>query len=190
MHHLPAESVADERDGPNSLMVIGFLLIMAPIWLEAMDYLWWLMIPGAIIFVLGIIIKVSKGEASPTQALATGLEPVLPTSRGIEFIEKIVSYADNPDTAYLEVAPQPEGTHPVMQGITGREYDQSFGEFDAGYSMDDYARQTNFNEFALDNYDEFAADHGHESAMPIGWRDPVYTWYNEAEEWNNPAAFW
>lgn len=172
--------MAKEQDPGKSLMTVGFLVGMVPIYTESVPTLWPLFIVGAVIFVIGLIIKVSQSGDTIARSFAVGLNPHLPTSKGVDFLERIVNIADNPDTATMDIGAQPAGTHPTMGGVLSTEFSSQ------GSS---YASSSNRGGFQPESYDQFG-EHGHESVLPIPDRDPVSTWYNPEDEWQNPVRYW
>ena len=171
--------MGDKQDPGTSLMSVGVMVGMAPIWVDEPS-LWPLYIVGAILFVIGLIIKVSQSGETIGRSFAVGINQHLPTSKGVDFLEKVVGFADNPDTATMDVGKQPAGTHPSMGGILSTEFSSQ------GTS---YASSSIRGEFQPDSYDEFG-EHGHERVLPISDRDPVSTWYNPEDEWQNPTRYW
>ena len=171
--------MAKEQDPGKSLMTIGFLVGMVPIWIDEPG-LWGFYIGGAVIVLIGVVVKASQTGDTFTRSLAVGINPHLPTSKGVDFLEKVVGFADNPDTATMDVGKQPAGTHPSMGGILSTEFSSQ------GTS---YASSSIRGEFQPDSYDEFG-EHGHERVLPISDRDPVSTWYNPEDEWQNPTRYW
>ncbi|HIG20298.1 MAG: hypothetical protein CXT67_08510 [Methanobacteriota archaeon] len=170
----------DDSDLGGSLMTIGFLVGMAPIWAESTSTLWPLFIVGPIIFVIGLIIKVSKSGDTIGRTFAVGINQHLPTSKGVDFLEKIVNIADNPNTSTMAVGKQPAGTHPSMGGILSTEF---------SFQSESYASSSNRGEFQRDSYDQYG-QHEHERVLPLTDRDPVSTWYNPEDEWQNPVRYW
>ena len=56
--------MAEEQDLGKTLMTIGILLFMAPIWLDMVGALWFLFIVGLAIAFVGIVIKSSQSGES------------------------------------------------------------------------------------------------------------------------------
>ena len=172
--------MAEEQDPGTSLMWVGGMICMVPIWTESVSTLWPLFIVGPIIFIIGLMIKVSQSGDTIGRAFAVGINEHLPSSKGVDFLERVVNIADNPDTSTMPIGKQPEGTHPIMEGILSTEF-SSQGE--------SYTNKSNRGEFQPDSYDEFAK-HGHERVLPLLDRDPVFGWYNPEDEWQNPVRYW
>ncbi len=177
--HSFGSSMAQEQDTGKSLMTIGFIVGGIPIWVDEPS-LWPLYIVGAILIITGVIVKSSQTGDPLTRSFAVGINPHLPTSKGVDFLEKVVGFADNPDTATMDIGKQPAGTHPSMGGILSTEFSSQSSS---------YASNSNRGEFQPDSYDEFG-EHGHERVLPISDRDPVSTWYNPEDEWQNPVRYW
>jgi len=178
--HPFGSSMAKEQDPGKSLMTIGFLVGMIPIYTESVPTLWPLFIVGAVLFLIGLIIKASQTGDTLGRSFAVGVNPHLPTSKGVDFLERVVNIADNPNTSTMPIGKQPAGTHPTMGGVLKTEFSSQ------GSS---YASNSNRGDFQPDSYDEFG-EHGHESVLPISDRDPVSTWYNPEDEWHNPVRYW
>ena len=177
--HPFGSSMAKEQDSGKSLMTIGFMVGMVPIWVDEPS-LWPLYIVGAVLFLIGIIVKASQTGDTLVRSFAVGINPHLPTSKGVDFLERIVNIADNPDTATMDIGKQPAGTHPTMGGVLETEFSSQ------GSS---YASNSNRGEFQSDSYDEYG-EHEHERVLPLSDRDPVSTWYNPEDEWQNPVRYW
>ena len=171
--------MGDKQDPGTSLMSVGVMVGMAPIWVDEPS-LWPLYIVGAILFVIGLIIKVSQSGETIGRSFAVGINQHLPTSKGVDFLERVVNIADNPNTATMDIGKQPAGTHPSMGGILSTEFSSQ------GTS---YASSSIRGEFQPDSYDEFG-EHGHERVLPISDRDPVSNWSNPEDEWQNPTRYW
>jgi hypothetical protein len=174
-------------DPGKSLITIGILVFMIPIWIDMVSTLWFLFIVGPVLALVGVLIKSAQSGESMSRLLAVGVNQfentemaILPTSIGVDFLEKVVGIADNPDTTVMPIGKQPAGTHPTMGGVLETEFSSQ------GSS---YASNSNRGEFQPDSYDEFG-EHGHESVLPISDRDPVSTWYNPEDEWHNPVRYW
>ena len=178
--HPFGSSMAKEQDPGKTLMTIGFLVGMIPIYTESVPTLWPLFIVGAVLFLIGLIIKASQTGDTLGRSFAVGVNPHLPTSKGVDFLERVVNIADNPNTSTMPIGKQPAGTHPTMGGVLKTEFSSQ------GSS---YASNSNRGDFQPDSYDEFG-EHGHESVLPISDRDPVSTWYNPEDEWHNPVRYW
>ena len=194
--HLFGFSMAKEQDPGKALMQIGVFVCVVPFWIEDVSTLWPLFIVGPIIFIIGLIIKVSQSGQSFPMTAAQGIAPHLPTSKGVDFIEKIVGIADNPDTAVMSIGKQPEGTHPTMLGISDSEFTSQAESYGRGYNQGDftfdsesYGGSSNRSDFEVDEYDEYT-DHGHERVMPLDIVDPVSHWSNPVDEWHNPTKYW
>ena len=194
--HLFGFSMAEEQDPGKALMVIGGLIFMIPIWTEMVGTLWFLFIVGAALALVGLLIKAGQTGQSLPMTAAQGISPHLPTSRGVDFIEKIAGIADNPDTAVMSIGKQPKGTHPTMLGISDSEftsqaesYDRGSNQGDFTFDSESYGRSSNRSDFEIDEYNEFA-DHGHERVLPLDIVDPVSHWSNPVDEWHNPTKYW
>ncbi len=172
--------MAEEQDPGKSLMTIGFIVCLLPVWTDSVSTLWPLFIVGPILFLIGLFIKVAQSGESVSRSFAVGIHEHLPTSKGVDFLERVVNIADNPDTSTMAIGQQPVGTRPTMEGILENQY-----EFDGG----SYSKSANQGGFAPDSYDEFAV-HGHERVLPLLDRDPVAGWYNPQDEWQNPVRYW
>ena len=172
--------MAKEKDPGSSLMQVGFFLCAAPIMVESVSTLWPLFIVGAIIFIIGLMIKVSQSGDTIGRTFAVGINPHLPTSKGVDFLERVVNIADNPNTSTMPIGKQPAGTHPSMGGVLETEFSSQGSSYDSSSIR---------GEFQPDSYDEFG-EHGHERVLPISDRDPVSTWYNPEDEWHNPVRYW
>lgn len=172
--------MANEQDPGKSLMTLGFFVCMIPIWADSVSSLWPLFIVGPIIFIIGLILKVSQSGETVSRSFAVGINEHLPTSKGVDFLERVVNIADNPDTSTMPIGAQPVGTHPTMQGIMDNEF---------AFQGESYNSSPNRGEFQPDSYDEFSK-HGHDRVLPLLDRDPVYGWYNPEEEWQNPVRYW
>ena len=178
--HPFGSSMAKEQDPGKSLMTIGFLVGMVPIYTESVPTLWPLFIVGAVLFFIGIIVKASQSGDTLGRSFAVGVNPYLPTSKGVDFLERVVGFADNPDTATMEIGKQPPGTHPSMEGILETEF---------SFQSESYASSSKGNVFQIESYDQYG-EHEHEGVLPISDRDPVSGWYNPADEWQNPVRYW
>ena len=178
--HLFGFSMAKEEDPGKFLMTIGILVFMVPIWTEMIDTLWYLFIVGASVFLVGVMIKVGQTGQSLPMTATQGIAPHLPTSKGVDFIEKIVGFADNPDTAVMPIGKQPEGTHHTMLGISASEFTSQ---------AESYDRSSNRGDFENDEYNEFT-EHGHERVLPLEMVDPISHWNNPVDEWQNPTKYW
>jgi hypothetical protein len=172
-------SMAKEQDPGKSLITIGIMVGMVPIWVDEPS-LWPLYIVGAVLFLIGIIVKASQTGDTLGRSFVVGINPHLPTSKGVDFLERVVNIADNPDTATMDIGKQPAGTHPSMGGILSTEFSSQ------GTS---YASNSNRGEFQSDSYDQYG-EHEHERVLPLSDRDPVLTWYNPEDEWQNPVRYW
>jgi hypothetical protein len=188
--------MAEGKDLGKSLINIGVFVFMVPILTEMIDTLWYLFIVGASVFLVGVMIKVGQTGQSLPMTATQGIAPHLPTSKGVDFIEKIVGFADNPDTAVMSIGKQPEGTHPTMLGILDSEftsqaesYDRGSNQGDFAFDSESYGRSSNRGDFEIDEYNEFA-DHGHERVLPLDIVDPVSHWFNPEDEWQNPTKYW
>lgn len=161
-------------------MWVGGMIFMVPIWTESVSILWPLFIVGPIIFIIGLIIKVSRSGDTIGRTFAVEINQHLPSSKGVDFLERVVNIADNPDTSTMSIGKQPAGTHPTMGGIR-----------DNGFSFQSasYAGSSNGNRFQEDADDIFGK-HEHEIVMPLLDRDPVSGWYNPEDEWHNPVRYW
>jgi hypothetical protein len=177
--HPFGSSMAKEQDPGKSLMTIGILVGMFPIWIDKPE-LWGFYIVGAVLFLIGIIVKASQTGDSLGRAFAVGINPHLPTSKGVDFLEKVVGFADNPDTATMDIGKQPAGTHPSMGGILSTEFSSQSSS---------YASSSIRDEFQSDSYDVFG-EHEHERVLPLSDWDPVSTWNNPEDEWQNPVRYW
>jgi len=172
--------MAKEKDPGSSLMQVGFFLCAVPIMMESVSTLWPLFIVGPIIFIIGLIIKVSQSGDTIGRTFAVGINQHLPTSKGVDFLERIVNIADNPNTSTMAVGKQPAGTHPSMGGVLSTEFSSQ---------SESYASSSNRGEFQRESYDEFG-QHEHERVLPLHDRDPVSGWYNPEDEWQNPVRYW
>ena len=65
-------SMGDKQDPGTSLMSVGVMVGMAPIWVDEPS-LWPLYIVGAILFVIGLIIKVSQSGDTIGRTFAVGI---------------------------------------------------------------------------------------------------------------------
>ena len=148
--------------------------------MESVSTLWPLFIVGAILFVIGLMINVSQSGDTIGRTFAVGINEHLPSSKGVDFLERVVNIADNPDTSTMPIGKQPEGTHPIMEGILSTEF-LSQGE--------SFTSSSDYGGFQPDSYNEFA-EHSHERVLPLLDRDPVYGWYNPEDEWQNPVRYW
>jgi hypothetical protein len=178
--HPFGSSMAKEQDPGKSLMTIGFLVGMVPIYTESVPTLWPLFIVGAVLFIIGIIVKASQSGDTLGRSFAVGVNPYLPTSKGVDFLEKVVGFADNPDTATMEIGKQPPGTHPSMEGILETEF---------SFQSESYDNSSNRSVFQSESFDGYG-EHEHEGVLPISDRDPVSGWYNPVDEWQNPVRYW
>jgi len=194
--HLFGSSMAEEQDPGKALMVTGGLIFMVPIWTEMVETLWFLFIVGGAIALVGLIIKAGQtGQSLPLTA-AQGINPHLPTSRAVDFLEKVVGIADNPDTAVMSIGKQPEGTHPTMLGILDSEFTSQAESYNRGsnrgdftYQAESYNISSNRGDFDSDEYNEYT-DHEHERVLPLDIVDPVSHWSNPVDEWQNPTKYW
>ena len=172
--------MSDEQDPGKSLMTIGFIVCMVPFWTESVSILWPLFIVGPILFVIGLMIKVSQSGDTIGRTFAVGINEHLPSSTGVDFLERVVNIADNPNTSTMPIGKQPAGTHPTMGGILENEF---------SFQRESYGSSQNRGKFQQDSYDEFA-EHSHERVLPLLDRDPVSGWYNPEDEWHNPVRYW
>jgi hypothetical protein len=175
-----AHSMAEEQDPGKALMNIGFFVTIIPIITEMFVELWPLFIVGPVLFLIGVIIKVSQSNASFSQAVVTGIAPHLPSSKGIDFIEKVANIADNPDTYQMKVKARPAGTHYSMGGVSPNEYAKDIQSFNSSSNRSDFAR---------DPYNEYES-HEHKRVLPLEMANPVSTWYDPEDEWGNPEKYW
>ena len=187
---------SDEKSLGKALMQIGGFITVIPLWAEMVDELWFLFIIGPVLFISGALIHSGQSRQSLHQSAIQGITPHLPTSKGVDVLETFVGFADNPDTAVVAVAKQPEGTRPVMSGIHADEFISELGSYGDGYNQGDYSYQTgnymtnsNSADFLEDQYDEFS-QHGHERVLPLEDREPVACWSNPVDEWQNPTKYW
>jgi hypothetical protein len=151
----------------------------------------YLALPGVLLIAIGaFLIAQQKGQRF-SEAFAQQVNPLLPTSKGVEFLETVTGWADNPDTDILPVGAQPEGTHPTMGGVSESQFSASLvsGEFTRTPTAKGFLRNNPGQEYRPDPYNEFAT-HEHERIMPREWTDPVGSWYNVHEEWQNPTEYW
>ncbi len=182
-HKLMAE--AEGKGAASQFIILGVIVIQLAISFE----MWWMISIGIIMFIIGV----GKLAASKEQGFLTTtvqeINPYLPTSKGVDFLETVVGFADNPDTAQMAVGAQPAGTHPRMEGISSEEFAflaQSFlAEANQGY----FVRNSNAGDFMGDGYDEFV-NHKHERILPLAMADPVANWHNPVDEWQNPTRYW
>jgi len=188
--------MAEGKDLGKTLINIGFFVFMVPIITEMIDTLWFLFIVGASLALVGVMIKAGQSGQSFPMTAAQGIAPHLPTSKGVDFIEKIVGLADNPDTAVMSIGKQPKGTHPTMLGISDSEFTfqaESYGrgsnQGDFSFDPESYGGSSNRSDFEVDEYDEYT-DHGHERVLPLDIVDPVSHWSNPVDEWQNPTKYW
>ena len=164
------------------LMQVGGIIFIIPLWTGYSDFLWPLFILGPLVFLFGLFLRMSETGDSLTRTTAVALTPHLPTSKGVKFLETVVNWADNPDTATIPVGAQPAGTHPTMGGVYENEFSSQMvsGDFTRTPAAQDYQRES---------YAQFET-HSHEKVVPRDWNDPVSGWYNVHEEWQNPADYW
>ena len=184
------------QDLGKVLMQIGGVMTIIPFWTEMVEELWFLFIIGPIIFITGAVIKAGQSNQSWKQVATQGLTPHLPTSKGVDVLEKLAGFADNPDTAVMSIGAQPEGTHPTMLGISATEFTSEAETYSMGSNVGDfsstletYTRSSNRDDFNSDEYNEFA-EHGHERVLPLGLANPVSHWSNPVDEWQNPTKYW
>ena len=147
------------------LMQVGGFIFIIPLWTDSSDFLWPLFILGPLVFLFGLFLRISETGDSLTRTTAVALTPHLPTSKGVEFLETVVNWADNPDTATIPVGAQPAGTHPTMSGIYGN-------EFGSQMVSGDFTRTPAAQDYLPDSYAEFET-HDHEKIVPRDWYDPV-----------------
>ena len=179
--------MAKEKDPGSSLMQVGFFLCAAPIMAESVSTLWPLFIVGAIIFIIGLMIKVSQSGDTIGRTFAVGINEHLPSSKGVDFLERVVNIADNPNTSTMPIGKQPAGTHPTMGGIRDNEF-SFYRESEERLTVDNNS-SPNRGKFQQDSYDQYA-EHGHERVLPLLDRNPVSGWYNPEDEWQNPVRYW
>ena len=172
--------MSDEQDPGKSLMTTGVIVCMIPFWTESVSTLWPLFIVGAILFVIGLMIKVSQSGDTIGRTFAVGINEHLPSSKGVDFLERVVNIADNPDTSTMPIGKQPAGTHPTMGGILENEF---------SFQGESYGSSQNRGTFQQDSYDQYN-EHGHERVLPLLDRNPVHGWYNPEDEWQNPVRYW
>ena len=173
-------SMAKEQDPGKALMQVGFFVCVVPIWTESISILWPLFIVGPIIFIIGLMIKVSQSGDTIGRAFAVGINEHLPSSKGVDFLERVVNIADNPNTSTMPIGKQPAGTHPTMEGILENEF---------SFQGESYGSSQNRGTFQQDSYDQYN-EHGHERVLPLLDRNPVHGWYNPEDEWQNPVRYW
>ena len=172
----------EESSLGKTLMQVGGIIFIIPLWSGYSEFLWPLFFLGPLVFLVGVVLRMSETGESLTRTSAVALSPHLPTSKGVQFLETVTNWADNPDTATLPVGAQPKGTHPTMGGV----YENEFG---SQMVSGDFTRTPAAHDYQRDSYAEFET-HTHEKLVPRDWSDPVSGWYNVHEEWQNPADYW
>lgn len=151
---------------------------------------WQLFIVAVVLVVLGIMLTISHAvstQQSVTQQTAEGIDPFLPTSKGVAWLEFATKYMDNPDTAVQPVGAQPDGSRPSLEGV-------SAAQFGLAYDSDEFAKGVSGKEFNIGfRGEEFAGsgtaqfvEHLHSSPVPRSWYDPVSEWYDPVSAWYDP----
>lgn len=150
-----------------------------------------LIIPGIILIAIGALLMAQQKGQRFSESFAQQVNPLLPTSKGVDFLETVTSWADNPDTATMPIGAQPAGTHPTMGGIAQDEFggQMSSGEFARDSTSQYYQGGLESTQYSPDSINEFA-DHGHTRIVPQSWSNPVASWYNVEDEWHNPTDYW
>lgn len=175
-----------EEQSTGAQLIIGaIVLIQIAVSLEMM----WLLPIAVVMFVAGVIAIAQKKQQSLMTTTLQEVNPYLPTSRGVDFLEQIVGLADNPDTAQMAIGAQPEGTHPMMEGVSAEEFAFLAQSYLGGQNEGGFARASSTSDFVREAYDEFAV-HEHERVMPLGLANPVAAWSNPVDEWQNPTRYW
>ena len=152
--------------------------------------IWQLFVVAGLMLLLGISVTISysiKNQQSISQQTAQGFSPLLPTSKGVAWLEFVTDKMDNPDTAIQPIGKQPEGTHPSMQGISAQEFGDAYDldEFARGVSAQEFVSGVNPGEFTSKGIAQYA-EHDHDSPVPRSWSDPVSEWYDPVSAWYEP----
>jgi len=185
--------MAEDEDNSDPGKVLVYLGIMCFWALTVLEFegSGFLVIPGIILIAIGALLMAQKKGQRFSESFAQQVNPLQPTSKGVEFLETVTGWADNPDTATIPIGAQPEGTHPTMGGISQNEFGGQFSssQFTRTSTAKDYQRDPASSAYLLDSVNEFA-DHGHTRIVPLSWSDPVSSWNNVEHEWQNPTDYW
>ena len=151
---------------------------------------WELWVVAGVMLVIGISVTIAysiKNQQSISQQTAQGLSPLLPTSKGVAWLEFVTDKMDNPNTAIQPIGKQPDGTHPSMQGISAHEFGRAYDsdEFALGVSAQEFVSGVDIGEFTSKGITQFA-EHNHDSLVPRSWHDPVSEWYDPVSAWYEP----
>ena len=177
----------EEQRNPGHQVIALSVFIF---WIASQLGMWQLFVAGGVLIVLGILLTAGyamRTQQSVTQQTAQGLNPLLPTSKGVAWLEFATRYMDNPDTAVQPVGAQPEGSHITLEGV-------SAAQFGRAYDSDEFTRGVNRQEFNIGfRSEEFAGsgtaqfvEHLDSSPAPRSWYDPVSEWYDPVSAWYDP----
>jgi hypothetical protein len=179
--------MAEKQSNPGHQLIALSVFIF---WITSDMGIWQLFIVAGFLLVLGILVTIGyamKNQQSITQQTAQGLNPLLPTSKGVAWLEFATRYMDNPDTAVQPVGAQPDGSRPSLEGV-------SAAQFSLAYDTDEFAKGVSGKEFNIGfRGEEFAGsgiaqfvEHIDSSPVPRSWHDPVSEWYDPVSAWYDP----
>ncbi len=179
--------MAEKKSNPGHQLIALSVFIF---WIASDMGIWQLFVVAGFMLVLGILVTVGyamKNQQSISQQTAQGLNPLLPTSKGVAWLEFATKYMDNPDTAVQPVGAQLEGTHPSLEGVSGAEFGGAYGSGKYASSMSEKEFNIGFRgqEFADSGIAQFV-EHTHSSPVPRSWHDPVSEWYDPVSAWYDP----
>ena len=180
-------SMAEKKSNPGHQLIALSVFIF---WIASDMGIWQLFVVAGFMLVLGILVTVGyamKNQQSISQQTAQGLNPLLPTSKGVAWLEFATKYMDNPDTAVQPIGAQLEGTHPSLEGVSGAEFGSAYGSGKYASSMSEKEFNIGFRgqEFADSGIAQFV-EHTHSSPVPRSWHDPVSEWYDPVSAWYDP----
>jgi len=179
--------MAEKKSNPGHQLIALSVFIF---WIASDMGIWQLFVVAGFMLVLGILVTVGyamKNQQSISQQTAQGLNPLLPTSKGVAWLEFATRYMDNPDTAVQPVGAQPDGSRPSLEGV-------SAAQFGLAYDSDEFAKGVSGKEFNIGfRSEEFAGsgtaqfvEHLDSSPAPRSWYDPVSEWYDPVSAWYDP----
>ena len=168
--------MAKEQKNPGHQVILLSIFIF---WIAG--DIWELWVVAGVMLVIGIsvtIVYAMKHQQSVSQQTAQGIEQLLPTSKGVAWLEFVTERMDNPDTAVQPVGAQPEGSDWSLEGVSATE----FGD---AYDSEEFVRGVSGEEFVSKGIPQFA-EHFDSSPVPRSWYDPVSEWYDPVSAWYDP----